>query len=112
MIHFTTWPQPRSKLDNATCEWNGQQFQAYARGALTQLARRLVDAGAPDTHWEAYTPCGERSCAGKSLFRLGRLTVVENDGEGVRFTRFKERPADLWAPVTETDKAHSATSQP
>lgn len=86
--------QKSNGVDTAEMDWDGRPFRAESRhGASMALARRVVEAGAPDGPWEALAPqTGTRALYGPSLHRMARLTVEENDRSGPRFTRWVPRP--------------------
>lgn len=90
MIRMTTWPEPGSRRDSASCTWDGRDFQVRAFSATTALARQLVAAGCPDQPWEAYTPTGERSIRGRSLHWWATRVLIEMNGR-LKYTPYRER---------------------
>jgi hypothetical protein len=73
--------------------WKGVQHQAKSRsGAITALARKLVDNGMPDWPWQAVGVLDEDHdglrCFGRSLHRLAGLTVVDTRS-GPHFRRWR-----------------------
>jgi hypothetical protein len=66
--------QQAEGIDVSVAQWNGQTFSvASAAGTTQALARKLIEAGAPDGPWEAVGQNWPRRFGGPSLYRLARL---------------------------------------
>lgn len=59
------------------------------------LARQLVAAGYRDGPWQAVGRDGKPRLVGPSLHRLAKLTIRENDRDGIRLRPFEARPNGL-----------------
>jgi hypothetical protein len=78
--------------DVAEAVVSGRRFVAVSRnGATMALARQLVAAGVGDRPWQARGAEGPRRFFGSSLHRLSRLTIADNDDDGLRVRRFTPR---------------------
>jgi hypothetical protein len=67
---------------------SGRRYSAISRnGATIALARQLVAAGVGDSLWEARGTNGQLRFFGTSLHHLSRLTITDNDHDGLRVRR-------------------------
>lgn len=93
MITFTTRPKPHTRLDIATCEWNGTLWRSEAPSACTTLARTLIAAGCPEQPWQAADTAGNRILVGNSIRQLAQIEARET-GSGIRWRKFTlDKPA-------------------
>jgi hypothetical protein len=91
---------------------SGRRYSAISRnGAAMALARQLVAAGIGDGPWEARGADEQRRFFGPSLHGLSRLTITDNDHDGLRIRRFTPRVL----PVGDTEDGAlgaGSTAQP
>jgi hypothetical protein len=73
------------------------------------LARQLVAAGIGDGPWEARGADGQRRFFGSSLHGLSRLTIADNDHDGLRLRCFTPRMLPVGAAQDGVEPPGSIT---
>ena len=91
---------------------SGRRFVAISRnGASMALARQLVAAGIGEGPWEARGRDGQQRFFGASLHGLSRLTVTDNDYDGLRVRRYTPRMLPV-GTAQDGAKVPSSITQP
>lgn len=91
-----TLREGKDGIDIAEAEFAGQRFTASSRnGVSMKLARRLVEAGAPDAPVEARGRDGRMRFTSPSLHCLAGWTISEPDAGALYLRRYRDRPEFL-----------------